>query len=208
MGNAEAKAAAEARFHARLTQLGVTLLEPYQGRHHPHQARCAAGHECSPRPGDVLKGGNPCGSCAGRSSAWSETRFRARLAELGGELLEPSWLGTHARHRVRCAAGHECHPRPNDVLRGTGVCRTCSGQDPAVAEARFRTRLARLGATLLEPYHGSGAPHRVRCAAGHECCPRPHSLSFGQGHVGYARAMTRPMPRSHSAPGWPSLAER
>jgi hypothetical protein len=242
MGNSEAKAAAEGRFRARLNELGVTLLEPYQGSHHPHQARCAAGHECSPRPGDVLKGGNPCGSCAGRNSDWSEAKFRSRLADLGGELLEPSWLGTHIRHRVkcaaghettplpcnmiaghgicvtcagndpkvgearfrtrldevgatllepyhgsgvphrvRCAAGHECRPRPGDVLRGGGVCRTCAGQDPAVAEARFRTRLAKLGATLLEPYHGSGVPHQVRCVAGHECWPRPNNLSFGRG---------------------------
>lgn len=77
MGNAEAKAAAEAKFRARLGELGVVLLEPYQGRH--HRARCAVGHECSPRPGDVLDGGNPCGACAGRSPAWTEVRFRARL---------------------------------------------------------------------------------------------------------------------------------
>ena len=32
------------------------------------------------------------------------------------------------------------------------------------AEAAFRARLAELGATLLEPYKGSGHPHRVRCA--------------------------------------------
>jgi hypothetical protein len=232
----------EARFRARLTELGVTLLEPYRGRHHPHRARCAAGHECSPRPGEVLKGGNPCGSCAGRNSAWSETKFRARLAELGGELLEPSWLGTHVRHRVRCAAGHEttplpgnviaghgicatcarndpiaseaafrarlaelgatllepyqgnkhpyrvrcaaghqCSPRPNDVMKGTGICRTCAGNDPAVAEAAFRARLAELGATLLEPYRGSRTPHRVRCAAGHECWPWPRGVRSGQG---------------------------
>jgi hypothetical protein len=25
-------------------------------------------------------------------------------------VLEPSWLGTHVRHRVRCAAGHETTP--------------------------------------------------------------------------------------------------
>jgi hypothetical protein len=88
MGNPEAKAAAEARFRSRLAELGVILLEPYQGRHHPHRARCAAGHECSPRPGDVLRDGNPCGACAGRSStAWSEAKFRARVAELGGKVL-------------------------------------------------------------------------------------------------------------------------
>src|SRR5437867_2051498 len=81
----------------------------------------------------------------------AEAKFRARLAELGATLLEPRWLGANTPHRVRCAAGHECSPRPGSVRCGRGGCRVCAGNDPATAEVAFRARLAELGATLLEP---------------------------------------------------------
>ena len=176
-------ATTEAAFRARLAELGATLLEPrYLGVHTPHRVRCAAGHECSPRPTSVLRGRGVCRVCARNDPAAAEAAFRARLAELGATLLEPRYLGVHTPHRARCAAGHECSPRPRDLLRGRGVCRTCSKRDPAITEAAFRARLAELGATLLEPrYLGVHTPHRARCAAGHECRPRPHDALKGDG---------------------------
>jgi hypothetical protein len=45
---------------------------------------------------------------------------------MGAQLLEP-YRNTRVPHRVRCAAGHECLPRPGDVLNGNGVCRVCAG---------------------------------------------------------------------------------
>src|SRR5436189_244364 len=83
--------------------------------------RCAAGHECSPRPGSLLSGQGPCRVCARQDPATAEAAFRARLAELGATLLEPRWLGANTPHWVRCAAGHDCSPRPNSVQRGRGV---------------------------------------------------------------------------------------
>jgi hypothetical protein len=51
-----------------------------------------------------------------------------------------------------------------------------------LAEARFREILAAAGATLLEPvWPGSKAPCRVRCSAGHEVSPQPHSILGGSG---------------------------
>lgn len=38
-----------------------------------------------------------------------------------------------------------------------------------------------LGGEVLEPWHGSGRPHRVRCAGGHESFPTPGNVSRGQG---------------------------
>jgi hypothetical protein len=58
----------------------------------------------------------------------AEARFRARLAELAAVLLEVRWLGARTPHRVRCAAGHECAPRPDHVVSGAGPCRICAGQ--------------------------------------------------------------------------------
>ncbi|MEW2066673.1 hypothetical protein [Streptomyces sp. NPDC007346] len=174
---------AEAAFRARLAELGATLLEPaWLGNGQPHRVRCAAGHDCTPRPNSVQKGRGVCRTCAGSDPATAEAAFRARLAELGATLLEPAWLGNGQPHRVRCAAGHDCTPQPRSVQGGRGVCRTCARRDPASAEAAFRARLAELGATLLEPaWLGATRGHRVRCAAGHDCTPRPNGVQQGEG---------------------------
>ena len=45
-----------------------------------------------------------CRACAGRDPVAAEAGFRARLAELGAELLEP-YRNSGTPHHVRCAAG-------------------------------------------------------------------------------------------------------
>lgn len=175
--------AAEAAFRANLEHAGATLLEPtWLGVDRPHRARCAAGHECTPYPSAVRRGQGICRTCARKDPAAAEAAFRRRLEELGATLLEPRWLGNKRPHRVRCAAGHEVTPRPNNVQQGDGICRTCAGLDPNEAEAAFRARLAAAGATLLEPrWLGVDKPHRVRCANGHEAAPTPSNVRRGQG---------------------------
>ena len=181
---------AAAAFRVRLDVLGAVLLEPdgWLGSTHKHHVRCSAGHDCYPTPGHLQQGGNLCRLCAGlapdcgrRAPVAADAAFRVRLAELGAELLESTWLGAMRPHRVRCAAGHDCAPRPNDVQQGHGICLTCAGKDPADSEARFRHRLTELGAELLEPYTRSMAPHHVRCRNGHDCYPQPASVNAGQG---------------------------
>lgn len=186
-------ASAEARFRARLAELGATMLGPWRGVDAPCKVRCANGHIRSPRPGPVTRGVKGlCAACAG-DPANSEARFRARLTELGAELLEPKWLGVHKPHEVRCAAGHICAPHPNGVInRGDGICRDCASASLAdislklpgsvAAEARFRSLLSELGAKMTEPrWLGTNRPHLVRCAAGHICTPTPNNVFRGQG---------------------------
>ncbi|MFH8577159.1 hypothetical protein [Streptomyces zaomyceticus] len=123
----------------------------------------------------------PDGKRRSTRSIQAEAEFRTRLTELGAELLD-EWKGDRTPHRVRCAQGHACTPRPSNVRKGNGVCRTCAGNDRQGAEAAFRARLADLGATLLEPqYLGSGKPHRARCDQGHDCAPRPNDMQKGKG---------------------------
>jgi hypothetical protein len=111
------------------------------------------------------------------ASLRAEAAFRARVEELGGEVLYESWRGAQKGHRVRCASGHENAPSPTNVQRGGGICRTCAGNDPKAAEAAFRARLAEVGATLVEPeWRGAIARHEAKCAAGHTCYPIPHKL--------------------------------
>lgn len=173
----------ERAFRARIAELGGTVLEPkWLGVDRPHRVLCVAGHEGAPRPSDVRQGDGICKTCAGTDPRAAEAAFRARVDELGGSVLEPTWLGAAVPHRVRCAVGHEGQPRPNDVRKGKGICRTCAGQDPATAERAFRARVAELGGTVLEPiWLGVSARHRVRCAAGHEGKPKPNDVQQGRG---------------------------
>jgi hypothetical protein len=174
--------AAEAAFRKRLTELGATLLESeWLGCQTKHHALCDAGHDCYPTPLDAQKAKGICRVCAGNDPGTAEAAFRARLAELGAEFLEPKWLGALKPHRVRCFAGHDCSPRPADVRNGHGICRACIGRDPAVAEAKFRARLADLGAEMLGPYVNSKTPVAIRCAVGHDCTPSPGSVIGGAG---------------------------
>jgi hypothetical protein len=174
------RAAAEAKFRARLATLGATMLGPYVNSKIPVLVRCAAGHETRPMPGDVNCGQGVCGTCAGNVAAVGEARFAARLAELGATMLDP-YAGAFAPVLVRCAAGHENHPRPHDVTQGDGFCRTCAHNDPRAAEARFQARLAELGVVQLGPYVNSLTPVTVRCAAGHEGNPAPCNVLAGRG---------------------------
>lgn len=167
--------ACEARFRARLAELGAApLYTEWRGTGKPHAVRCAAGHECFPRPSDVRRGHGICITCAGKDPQAAEAAFRERLAELGAVPLYETWLGTNRPHHIRCAAGHDCYSRPAHLRDGGGVCRACVGHDPATAEAAFRARLIELGATpLYGAWLGVSAAHHVRCHAGHDCYPRP-----------------------------------
>ncbi|MFJ9611634.1 hypothetical protein ACIRS1_35400 [Kitasatospora sp. NPDC101176] len=175
--------AAETAFRARVAELGGEVLEPaWLGSATPHRIRCKEGHHSSPRPRDVASGQGICRACAGRDPRVAEAAFRARVAELGGEVLEPAWLGADSPHRIRCGEGHENAPHPNAVANGQGICRTCAGRDPRAAEAAFRARTAELGGEVLEPaWLGSATPHRIRCKEGHHSSPRPNDVTRGRG---------------------------
>jgi hypothetical protein len=146
--------ATEAAFHARLAELGATLLEPkYLGWHVGHRAVCAAGHECAPSPHNLSRGGGACRICSGKDPATAEANFRARVAELGATFLEPKWLGNDKSHRIRCAAGHEVAPYPNSVHRGQGICRICAGHtwDSFYVVADEVNAILKLGITSGDP---------------------------------------------------------
>lgn len=174
---------AEAAFRARVTELGGTVLEPmWLGALKPHYVQCATGHEIAIRPNDVQQGQGICRICARKDANLAEVAFRARVAGLGGIVLEPIYLGAHVPQRVLCPLGHETTLRPNSVQKGRGICRTCAGRDPTAAEAEFRTRVIQLGGTVLEAaWLGSHNPHQVICATGHVCAPRPDGLRKGEG---------------------------
>lgn len=108
--------------------------------------------------------------------------FIKNVQAQGGRVVETQWLGKDKPHRVICAEGHACAPRPGNVRSGGGICRICTGNDPKRAEASFVERLALMGAVpVYEKWGGALKPHGVRCANGHYCTPRPSGVSQGQG---------------------------
>lgn len=171
------------RFRQQVTEQGGVVLEPsWLGKDKPHRLLCREGHECSPRPGDVRGGKGICRACAGLDPAAADRRFRELVAAQGGVVLEPVWLGVHAPHLVRCAAGHETRPAPSNVRNGQGICRVCAVRDPVTAERQFRERVTALGGTVADQvWRGVDASHAVICAEGHECTPRPSELKQGGG---------------------------
>lgn len=172
---------AEARFRARVEELGGVVLGRHVNTGTPVLVRCAYGHDCKPTPGNVLRGRGLCRTCAGQDPTATEARFRARLEELGATLVETRWLGSVTPHRVRCAAGHDCTPMPHNVVRGGGVCLICAGNDPEAVEARFRARVEELGGIVLGEYVNYRTPVAVRCASGHPCAPAPNNILAGRG---------------------------
>jgi hypothetical protein len=119
----------------------------------------------------------------------AETRFLARITELGATLADGSvYRGKDTPVRLKCSEGHDCNPTPSNAKRW-GICYPCGQADQLAtprslaAKAAFLTRIAELGATLAPDavYKGTGKPISVFCAQGHLCRPRPASLQRGQG---------------------------
>ena len=188
-------AGAEARFRARVTELGGTpLYERWLGKDKGHHVRCANGHDSWPSPASVRSGAGLCRKCVAlarvaRNRVQAEAAFHVRLAELGATPLYEEWLGVRRKYHVRCADGHDCYPEAQNVLNGKGVCWTCAGNNPAAAEAAFRARLEELGATpLFSEWLGNHCPHPARCAAGHNCVRSRQASSRARVSAGNAGA--------------------
>lgn len=171
-------------FRDRVAELGGTVIEPsWLGANTRHRVRCRYGHSCMTLPASTRCGVGICRTCARKDPKTAEAAFRARVADLGAEVLEGVWRGTDKPHQVRCAAGHIVAPRPSDLSRGQGLCRVCAYEGFSVAAERaFRSRVAELGGLVLEPeWLGNQVHHRARCAAGHDVKVRPASVQQGNG---------------------------
>ncbi|MEV5929902.1 hypothetical protein ACPCSG_26965 [Streptomyces cellulosae] len=181
--------ASEAKFRAAVEARGGTVLGQYVNALTPVRVVCGQGHECRPRPSYVNSGGGICGICAGRTKGVSAPAFQRRVADLGGTLLG-DFTNRHTPVLVRCPDGHENRVWPGHVLRGTGICRTCAGQDPRLSEVAFRTAVEQYGGEVLGSYVNSGTSVLVRCVKGHEVKVQPNNLRGGQGLCHICRGRT------------------
>lgn len=120
--------AAEARFFARLVELGATPMGPYKNSKSPIKCICVAGHACASTPDWVSRGNGICKICAGIDPDMAQRKFVERVTQLGGEVLDSEWTGNQAKYRVRCSEGHVSPRRPNGVVYGgSPICNVCSG---------------------------------------------------------------------------------
>jgi general stress protein YciG len=110
----------------------------------------------------------------------AEPRFRAEIERRGG-MITGVYNGNGQPIACVCPAGHPCNPRPNNVLKGRGMCRICAGRDSADCERRFRAEIERRGGHVTGNYNGSQLPIACVCSAGHPCNPRPVNVLQGQG---------------------------
>ena len=121
-----------------------------------------------------------CPTCSQRDSSVAGANFHRAVVEQGAEMLGKS-VGAHTRVLVRCSAGHYCHPIPNQVRQRGGLCPTCTGRDPAMAEARLYRAVADANAEILGEYVTARVPVLLRCGAGHLTSPTPDAIQQGQG---------------------------
>lgn len=178
-----ASIAAGEKFRKRVEELGGEVLDKgWQGSRQKYSVRCLAGHVTRIWPIGLHQGRGICRVCSGFDPEGKWARFKAHVEQVGGIVLEEAWKGKDEPHACLCPKGHQCAPRPGQVSRGIGLCRTCAGNDPLVAEAAFRARVKELGGEVLEPaWLGNDKPHRVRCRDGHESTPAPQSVQQGNG---------------------------
>jgi formylmethanofuran dehydrogenase subunit E len=191
-------ARAWAAFHERVKAQGGEVLEQvWLGARVGHRIRCPKGHEHTPMPSNIQRGGGICLTCAGQDPHEAWIGFKSRVEGEGGVVLEPVWLGASVRHRIRCAAGHETTANPNTVQQGGGVCRRCSGLDPEVARLAFHARVQEQGSEVLDlRWGGVNKRHRVRCAAGHETTAYPSKVRVGGGICGTCASNNTEMARA------------
>ncbi|MFE6054501.1 GIY-YIG nuclease family protein [Kitasatospora sp. NPDC056446] len=113
-----------------------------------------------------------------RAEAWLS--FNRLVATRGWAVVEPVYLGSKARHRVRCARRHVFTVVPNSLRKGTGSCRECPEAAGTIRQ-RFEAKVSDAGGLLLDAWSGTKRAYRVRCSAGHETAVRPANLLSREG---------------------------
>jgi hypothetical protein len=113
---------------------------------------------------------------------FNEFRYTVEI-ELGGKVLETTWLGSVKPHHVKCSRDHDCYPRPSDVVHGRGICTQlgCQNRSKGIWSS-FLSSVNNWGGEVIETeYLGAHIPHRIVCAYGHKVSPQPRMILAGQG---------------------------
>jgi len=158
---------------------GGECLEERYLPNQPMRFACAAGHQFSSKGRAVLRG-VWCLICSVRKHGQMRLRkdglllLQERARKNGGVCLDEKYLGRFARHRFRCALGHEWEVDACSVIDGAW-CKKC-GAVAASQKKVLKDGLLRLqalavqhgGICLSTAYTKSHDMYRFRCKVGHE----------------------------------------
>jgi hypothetical protein len=76
----------------------------------------------------------------------------------------------------KCKNGHTCHPRPDSIRQGSGMCRKCAGLCSEDAAEQFEERITNFNGEVLGKYINSYSAVKCRCREGHIVMVLPGGL--------------------------------
>lgn len=160
---------------------GDCLSRTYLGARDKHRWRCQEGHEWEAAWDSVNNQGSWCPVCCGNVILNPLERLREAAKRRGGKLVTPTYLGTHSKHRWRCAEGHEWEAQASHVVRGESWCPYCAGHKIENPIQQLKALAESRGGECLSPeYVTSATKLRWCCAEGHEWEAIPSSVKRGR----------------------------
>ena len=168
---------AEKAFNAKVAYFNGKVLSKYKNAHSKVKCICEHGHICYPTPTDVQQGSSICAKCAGRCTEQTMENFIFLMSELGYK-IKGDYKTTKDAVRCICPKGHECFPRPGNVLhRGGLTCLDCAGRSPKMVEETFKISLQDAGYRIEGEYKLSHLGIKSICPFGHEIILIPGDVS-------------------------------
>jgi very-short-patch-repair endonuclease len=171
---------AEKAFRASIAAQGGRVIGEYVRSADGVHCVCASGHDCNPTPSHIQQGVGMCRKCAGRCPEEARKTFNASIAAQGGRVVGEYIRSSDGVHCI-CAKGHDCHPSPNSIQQGQGMCLKCAGHCSEEAEKAFKALIAAKGGRVIGAYIRSTDGVHCICANGHDCHPTPAHVQQGQG---------------------------
>ncbi|WP_179405475.1 hypothetical protein [Burkholderia guangdongensis] len=152
---------------------GKCLSRRYDGVKAVYTFCCANGHTWQTRGATILYQRSWCPHCprvAKEVLPDGLERLHAAASKRGGRLLSDEFVGTTAKYRFECAAGHVFETFAGTILYSGGWCRRCGYDQQRTIDGLERLReaaRARGGRCLSDRYDGRLADYAFQCANGH-----------------------------------------
>ena len=164
---------------------GLEPLEQYPAAGKQWRCRClACGDEVRPRYSNIKQGWGGCRRCGrlaqSRTQRGPEAKAIADFRAVDLEPLEP-YVNVMTPWRSQCRnCGREVSPLLNNIRKGQGACRWCTGKRVDAEDAAVLMRAASL--EPLVAYPGRHAPWPCRCLrCGQTVSPRYGAVKKGGG---------------------------
>jgi len=116
---------AKQNFIVNITKLGGMVIGEYKRKDKPVKSKCKNGHICYPTPSYIRDGGGMCGQCAPNNHETAKQNFIRKIKELEG-IVVGEYKNCGEDVDCICKNGHRCHPKPNNIQQGVGMCGRCS----------------------------------------------------------------------------------